>query len=465
METKTDSCEEPLDGQLDVIENALLSVDESAAVSGAGYGYSMANDQQSLYRGAIAAGHEPSPLPRSPAPVSARGKAPLPKRPKGRVFALVVVVGVMGVAGYTVWNDFLRFEAYGEVVGRTVEVSPPWNGVVKMLHVREGDVVRQGQLLVTTESLELNQRLEKLSDDLKLSQAELTAKVAEWQLSVELQREQDKLASAQFYEMWGNLLQERSVLHELQAGLRRAELLAQEDAISTEEIDSLRFRWEGQQAKVEKMKVAVTELHARVEKDADAEQLAVSKSLQPQFTRLEALQRELERLRNQAQQGSLYAPVNGRIVRVARHPGEYAEEAAPILEILAEGSTEIVVYLEQRDAELLQLGQEFSVSVEPSMAGLICRATRMGESMVSAPQHLERYYAKNSLLLPVYARVDPYLTSPTPLRPGMTVRLPRGSFVDQLRESLAWVSHRKALRDTAADAVVDDRFTRSQGEI
>ncbi len=465
METKTDRCEEPLGEQLDAIESALLGAEGAVASSGAGYGYFMPNDQPSLYDGKLPSGPQPSGLAPSPTPVTGGGNAPLPKRPKGRILAFVIVLLVFGFAGHAVWNEFLRFEAYGEVVGRTVAVSPPWSGVLKTLHVREGDVVRQGQLLVTTESLELNQRLEKLSDELKVSQAQLTAEVAEWKLSLEVQREQDKLASAQFYEMWGNLLQERSKLHELQAGVERAESLARQDAISTEECEALRFRLEGQQAKVEKMKTAVTEMHSRVEDGNHADALAESKSLQPQFARLEALQRDLERLRKQAHQGSIHAPVNGRVVRVTRHPGEYAGEADPILEILAEGSTEIIVYLEQRDAELLQVGQNFSVNVEPSRVEMKCRVTRLGESMVSAPQPLERYYAKNALLLPVHARVGLYIANTTSLRPGMTVRLPRGSLVKQLQESLTRSVTQEGLQEVATDAGVDERLTNTEEEI
>src|SRR5262245_6290656 len=94
-------------------------------------------------------------LPSRHSPEPAARPTPLPKRPKGRWFVGLILLGFCGSAGYQVWQAYFRFQAYGTVTGRTVQVSSPWDGVVRYLHVRPGDKVRQGQLLLTLDNLAL----------------------------------------------------------------------------------------------------------------------------------------------------------------------------------------------------------------------------------------------------------------------------------------------------------------------
>src|SRR5262249_17936487 len=80
-------------------------------------------------------GTVPRPAPPPPPP-------PLPKRPKGRWFIGLLLLAVCGFIGYKVWDSYFRYQAYGTVEGRIIQVSPPWDGVVKYVHVREGETVR-----------------------------------------------------------------------------------------------------------------------------------------------------------------------------------------------------------------------------------------------------------------------------------------------------------------------------------
>src|SRR5437588_4411340 len=72
---------------------------------------------------------------------------PLPKRPKGRWFIGVFLLGSCAYGGWQVYDSFLRYRSYGIVTGRIVQIAPPWNGDLTAFHVREGDTVRQGQPL------------------------------------------------------------------------------------------------------------------------------------------------------------------------------------------------------------------------------------------------------------------------------------------------------------------------------
>jgi multidrug efflux pump subunit AcrA (membrane-fusion protein) len=113
-------------------------------------------------------------------------RPPAPKRPKGRWFVGLVLLGACGFAAYMGWDTFFRYQAYGTVEGRVIQVPPPWDGVIRYVHVREGDRVRQGQLLVTVDNVELRQREVQLTNQLQVAQAELTATAAKlrWQASL-----------------------------------------------------------------------------------------------------------------------------------------------------------------------------------------------------------------------------------------------------------------------------------------
>ncbi len=108
---------------------------------------------------------------------------PLPKRPKGRWFVAVLLLAVCSYAGYQIWQSFFRYEAYGTVTAHVIQVSPPWDGALTFLYAREGQQVRQGELLATVENSELRQRHAQLGDDLRVAQASLEGETGrlKWQ--------------------------------------------------------------------------------------------------------------------------------------------------------------------------------------------------------------------------------------------------------------------------------------------
>ena len=71
-----------------------------------------------------------------------------------------------------------RYAAFGIVSANSVVVSAPLDGHVQFMHVREGDQVRQGQLLATLHNLEAEHRLERIADQLRPAQSNLSAAIA-----------------------------------------------------------------------------------------------------------------------------------------------------------------------------------------------------------------------------------------------------------------------------------------------
>src|SRR5262249_19722246 len=146
---------------------------------------------------------------------------PLPRRPKGRWFVGVLLLAACAYGTYQLWHTFFRYRAHGLVTGRVLQLSPPWEGVGQYVHVREGETVRQGQLLLSLENMELRQRRAQLDDELRLAQAALDAETAKlkWQAAFHL--DQSENALARYYETWGELLQQQALLDRLQSDADR----------------------------------------------------------------------------------------------------------------------------------------------------------------------------------------------------------------------------------------------------
>jgi multidrug resistance efflux pump len=367
---------------------------------------------------------EPLMPNRAPSGVASPARpTPLPKRPKGRLFMGTILLSLCAIATYAVWNTWLRFEAYGIVVGRIIHVSPAAGGVIKSLHVREGDVVRQGQLLVTLDDLQLQQQTASLGDALRIAQANLDAEIAMYRVQAQQQGDMGQKAQAEYISLWGELLAKRSEIESLQSQLQRAKKLVQQGAASVEEMERLQFQLKGETAKIEKLETAVAELkkRAKLYEKSDSE---LQRRCKPQLVRIETLQGEFKRLRERLQQGEIRSLVNGRIVRVARFAGEYAETGQDILEILEDGSLEIALYLPQNQVDRWKRDDEVSLHVDPKSESVSCVVDRIGDALETAPPCIKRYYRSEERLVPLYLRPKDSDEEHRHLRLGSEVRLP-----------------------------------------
>lgn len=352
---------------------------------------------------------------------------PLPKRPKGRLFVGALLLGLIATLVYSGWSSWFRYELHGVVAGRVIHVSSPWNGTLQAVHVREGDKVRQGQHLVTFRSTERDQKLARIADEMLLAQADLEARLVELRWQSQLVGDRNQKAQGEYFEMWGQLLVEQSRLANDRSELQRLEQTARRDAraVSQKELDEARFHLEGQQANVEKLTLAVDEMRRRVEiyeqLDDDA-----SAQFRPQLTRIENLQTELARLRQEIQQGEVCAPANGTVVKLHRYAGEYAEPVDTVLEIVEDSSLRPVLYVPQDRVSGFPEGAHVDIQIEPGRT-LACQVERVGDRMEPAPLNIQPYYRKDVKLLPVILQHLPEAHS-SGLVLNSEVKLPRRWF-------------------------------------
>jgi multidrug resistance efflux pump len=360
--------------------------------------------------------------------------APLPKRPKGRWFVGVILVAICGFATHQVWSAYFRYRAYGTVIGRIIELSPPWEGVVRSIYVHEGETVRQGQLLVNVHNMELNQRYDQLGDELKVAQAHLEAEVAKlkWQVAFNIDQGQGSLAT--YYETSGKLLQEQAKLDELSSTLRRVLVLESQKAISRQEVEQIRFQKLGQEQKVARLAESLVELKKRAELARVLLQRGAGLSkgqsedgyeqLKPNLARIEALHADRIRLQERLAQSQVCAPANGLVVKIHHFAGENCKASEPLLSILEEGSLQVVLYLPQEASTSFAVGEELNVLVEPHAQLLNCAVARLGERYEPAPENIKRHFSADQKLLPVYLQPRDEPARWMALRVGGVAKLP-----------------------------------------
>lgn len=365
----------------------------------------------------------PSPLPASTRPT------PLPKRPKGRLFVGFLLLTLCLLIGYLIWDWQFRYEAHGVVQGRVLRVSPPWDGNVSALHVREGDLVRQGQLLLTFESTRHQQQLAKVADELKLAQAKLEAQVSQLRWQSQLRGDRNQKALGEYYEMWGELLDQRSRLSQAETDLKRLQTTQRKNslAVRQKDLDSAEFRVSGQRAKVEKLSDAVEQLKKRVEIFEQFQDDA-SAQIRPEILNIENLQAELKRLSQLVQQGHVCSPVNGTVVKVHCYAGDFSTASQPVMEIVEDHSLEPVLYVPQGHAGEWHVGDEVEVQVTPGQRQVVCTVIRLGDQMEHAPPNIERYYRKSETLLPVFLKPKRRSGNQSRLCLGSEVKLGRRWF-------------------------------------
>lgn len=384
---------------------------------------------------------------RTPTPVAKRSGPPLPKRPKGRFFVGTTFLVVVSTLGYAAYNSLLRYSAYGEVTARKIELSVPWPGVVKSIHVREGDDVETGDLIAVIDSLEMRQKIEEIDDSLRLERAKLSSELAMLRWEAEKIRDTRQLSLSDFYDKWSELLWEQSRLADLKMQVKRIEPIHRQGAASEERLDSLRFQFAGQEKRVEQLTEAVRALKLR--SDATPIELALDDRVKPTLARIENLQAELHRTRDIVRQGEIRAPANGRIVRTGRFVGEYADQVTPVAELCVEGSTELVLYLPQSVARDYPIGKTVTLHVNPIDANIACEVQRIAMAMQRAPESLSRHYRPKESLLPVYFRIKDARRAPRWLALGSEVRLPRS-------EQLSWPLNLKEWWNSDSGSVAPD---------
>lgn len=352
---------------------------------------------------------------------------PAPRKPaKGRFFIATVLFSVFASLFYVLWNELARYAAYGTIEGRIVPVAVPWSGIIDQVFVSDGQRVSRGQLLAKINNAELQIRLAKLSDDVKLAQAAMETrsselKSREHELAIDRMRSQ-----AEFDLLQSQLHSERSKLAELKAQNQAITQIEYRGVIPQVEVSQSSSAYDGQVLRVRSLEQAIERYKLSLE-SLDSNSTAVPNPPADK-AKLDSLIEERERLMQYQMLGEIRAPVDGRVTQVAHWSGEFVEQAEPIFEILEQDSLRAVLYVRQGSADGYRANQPLSLMLPPNRQSNSYIVERIDDETSFAPANLSRYFRKDERLVRVIAKPnDVQLRSTQNSKPvwiGAEVRMP-----------------------------------------
>lgn len=326
---------------------------------------------------------------------------PLPHQPKGRTLTLVALVGILGSAGFVLWNSFFRYSAYGIVSAHVVDVSATTGGTILAMHVCEGAEVRQGQLIVTMQNLDAHHRLERITDELRIAEATLIAETAKLHWRTQLLEHERRESTAEYFEAAARLEQADASQKEVENRLQSAQQLYQQEAIAKLEFEQLVIEHEGQTERVARLREGLKSWQQRAETAGVDPEVSVDQ-LAPMVVKIESLKSELSRVRDSLEQEKVRSPVNGRVTKWHVRAGEFASKTDELFSVVEQGSLHVQMYLPQRSVDRFSVGDPVELQIAPLSERVLCSVDRVGDELQAPPDEIQRHYSPDEKLLPVH---------------------------------------------------------------
>lgn len=350
--------------------------------------------------------------------------APAPKtRPRGRLLIAGLMFAACSGGILTVWDSLLRYQAYGVVTGKIIDVSAPIDGVLKYVHVREGEDVRQDSRLATVHDLEFEQQLERVADELKVAEASLHAEIAKVQWQSHVQETEMTKTVAEFFEGAGQVHETSGALGVIRNELARTQALIENKAAKELDLKNQTVQEQAQTDKLLAVQKALKVLKERAETAASIPRLG-TEQVGPLVAKVDMLLNETERIREWIAQGDLRAPVNGRVLYRHHPAGECVKSHEPLFSVMEESSLEIEMFLPQNMTADYDIGDTIRLRIEPFEELVPCTVTHIGAEHRQPPENIEVFYRKSVKLLPVRVRPAPEFSGDRRMSVGAVAKLP-----------------------------------------
>lgn len=366
---------------------------------------------------------KPITEPSRTAPAAAAAPKALRTRPRGRLLIAGLMFAACAGGIATVWDSLLRYQAYGVVTGKVIEISAPIGGVLKYVHVREGDEVRQDVRLATVFDLENEQKLERIEDELRVAEATLHAETAKVQWQAQVQDTEMSKSLADFYEGAGQVFETNGDLGVIRNELERTKALIESKAAREVDLKTQVIQEQAQQEKLASVQQALKVLKDRAEAAANSPRLG-AEQLAPLVAKVYMLLNETKRIRDWASQGELRAPVNGTVLHRHHPAGECVKSHEPLFSVIEESSLEIELYLPQEITDKYKVGDTVKLKIEPFTDLVPCKVTAIGTEHRQPPSNIEVFYRKDVKLLPIRVQPPAELAGDKRMSIGAVAKLP-----------------------------------------
>ena len=314
-----------------------------------------------------------------------------------------IIWTLVGVSSFgIIWAMFARIDetvsATGklEPLGTTLDVKAPLGGVIKTILVKDGEFVKEGQVLIELDTTAAQARLEALLSvrertkiDLLLSKSQLGIAIDESTLNPNqrlrlsaLQQEFNSRISASKNGVIQAQAQLDSVLKQLDAKrkalvireqiLKDITPLVEQGAMARSQVLKEREELELLRGEVKSLSFSVDRTKASVEEAANKLSNTRSLSLIDFSTKVEETQKQIAQLSNQIsetrvtlQYQALRAPKDGVVFDLqASSPGYVVNSERPILKIVPTDNLVARVFVSNKDIGFLKLGQSAKLRID-----------------------------------------------------------------------------------------------------
>ena len=308
------------------------------------------------------------------------------KNTKRLTFYSIIIIAV--VVAFAAWWSLRApglpdgfASSNGRIEATEIDISTKVAGRIDKIVVREGDFVKQGEVLAHMDTRVLNeQRIE----------AEATAK------PLLAQRQSEKLAAQAVVK------QREAELNSANKRYARSQALSKRGAVSAQQLDDDMAAAQSARAALESAKAQVSAAQAAIES-------ALAGIIQAN-TRVEAAKATERRITADIEDSALKAPRDGRIQYRVAEPGEVLAAGGRVLNMVDLSDVYMTFFLPTEQAGRVAIGSDVHVVLDaaPTLR-LPAKATFVASVAQFTPKTVETDNERLKLMFRVKARISPEL--------------------------------------------------------
>lgn len=309
-----------------------------------------------------------------------------------------VVLSVLALLGWYSWSQYANqgpgegfVTGNGRIEATEIDIATKLPGRVEEILVGEGDFVQSGEVLARMQM-----------DAIQAQWEEARAGYQEAEHAVAAARAQIALRESDVAAMQAVVMQREAELYAAERRMQRTEKLAQDGAVSQQELDDDRARARSAEAGVAAARAQVLATQAAVEA-AKAQQTGAE-------SRVMAMQATINRVKADLADNELKAPRAGRVqVRVAQ-PGEVLTAGGRVLNLLDLSDVYMTFFVPEVAAGRVALGSEVRLVLDTAPEYVIpARVSFVASQAQFTPKTVETANEREKLMFRVRAQISPDL--------------------------------------------------------
>ena len=279
----------------------------------------------------------------------------------------------------------------GRIEATEVDIATKTAGRIESIVVKEGQFVRQGEVLARMDTRVLNEQRLEAAAQIKEAQSAVAAAKALLD-----QRQSEMRASEAIVKQRQAELDSTAKRH------ARSSTLSQRGAVSAQQLDDDRAAAESGRAALESARAQVSAARAAIE--------AARTSIIQAQTRVEAAQATERRIMADIDDSELKAPRDGRIQYRVAEPGEVLAAGGRVLNMVDLADVYMTFFLPTEQAGLLAIGSEVRIILDAAPDLVIPANISFVASVAQfTPKTVETSDERLKLMFRVKARIPPEL--------------------------------------------------------